>query len=102
MAIVYTIARLAAKCHPCYTTGMGLYVRQDEQRSKLQEKIAADLRAKAAARAGSDVEAPKRDGADDASIVEETHTTSSRLLATWLIIGVAAVGVVIYFVVQTS
>lgn len=81
---------------------MGLYVRQDEQRSKLQEKIAADLRAKAAERAKADIEGPQYDGERDASIVEGTHSSSAALLAVWLIIGVAAVATVIYFIVQTS
>ena len=82
-----------------------MYIRQDEQRSKLQEKIAADLRAKAAAKANGsagDREAPKLDGADDAGIVENTHTSSPVMLAIWLIIGVAAVGTIIFLVVQSS
>lgn len=81
---------------------MGLYVRQDEQRSKLQEKIAADLRAKAAERAKTDVEGPQYDGEKDASIIEDTHSSSGLLLAVWLIVAVAAIATVIYFIVQTS
>ncbi|HCH34256.1 TPA: hypothetical protein DEW05_01860 [Candidatus Saccharibacteria bacterium] len=84
---------------------MGMYIRQDEQRSKLQEKIAADLRAKSAAKAngaGGDFEAPKLDGAEDAGIVENTHTSSPILLATWLIVGAAAVGTIIFLVIQSS
>lgn len=80
---------------------MGLFVRQDEQRSKLQEKIAADLRAKAAERAKADIEGPKYDGAEDAGIVQDTHT-SSPLLGVWLGIGVAAVAAVIYLIVRSS
>ncbi len=80
---------------------MGLYIRQDEQRSKLQEKIAADLRAKAAERAQSDVEGPQYDGEKDASVTENTHT-SSALLGVWLVLGFATVAVVIYLIVRSS
>lgn len=80
---------------------MGLYVRQDEQRTKLQEKIAADLRAKAVERSKTDIEGPKYDGADDAGIVQDTHK-SSPLLAVWLILGVATVAVVVYLIVRSS
>lgn len=80
---------------------MGLYVRQDEQRTKLQEKIAADLRAKAAEKAKSEIEGPKYDGAEDAGIVQDTHA-SSPLLGVWLAIGVVTVGVVIYLIVRSS
>lgn len=80
---------------------MGLYVRQDEQRSKLQEKIAADLRAKAAERSKTDIEGPKYDGEKDASIVEDTHH-SSPLLAVWLALGVATVAAVIYLIVRST
>jgi hypothetical protein len=81
--------------------GMGLYVRQDEQRTKLQEKIAADLRAKAAERAKRDIEGPVYDGEKDASIVEDTHK-SSPLLAVWIGLGVATVAVVVYLIIRSS
>lgn len=80
---------------------MGLYVRQDEQRSKLQEKIAADLRAKAAERAKADIDGPEYDGEKDASIIESTHT-ASPLLGVWIALGVATVGVVVYLIVRSS
>lgn len=82
---------------------MGLYVRRDEQRSKLQEKIAADLRSKAAERAklDMDIEGPQYDGEADAGIVQDTHK-SSPLLGVWLGIGVATVAVVIYVIIQSS
>lgn len=80
---------------------MGLYVRQDEKRTELQEKIAADLRAKAAERAKADIEGPQYDGERDASIVEDTHK-ASPLLALWLVLGAATVAVVIYLIVRSS
>lgn len=87
---------------PWYYKNMGLYVRQDDKRSELQEKIAADLRAKAAARAKADIEGPQYDGEKDASIVKGTHSSSAALLAVWLILGVAIVATVIYFIIRTS
>lgn len=80
---------------------MGLYVRQDEQRTKLQEKIAADLRAKAAERPKTDIDGPTYDGEKDASIVEDTHK-SSPLLAVWLALGVATVAAVVYLIVRST
>lgn len=81
---------------------MGLYVRQDEQRTKLQEKIAADLRAKAAERAKTDIEGPQYDGEKDADIVQDTHSSSAAMLAVWLGIGVLVIGAVIFLIVQSS
>lgn len=80
---------------------MGLYVRKDEQRSKLQEQIAADLRAKAAVRAKQEVEGPTYDGEKDANIVQNTHS-SSKLLGVWLALGVATIAVVILLVIRTT
>lgn len=80
---------------------MGLYIRQDEKRTELQEKIAADLRAKAAERSKTDIEGPKYDGERDADIVHGTHH-SSPLLAVWVLLGVATVAVVIYLIVRSS
>lgn len=84
----------------CYTGSMGLYVRKDETRSKLQEQIAADLRAKAAARSKQEFEGPQYDGEKDANIVQNTHT-SSKLLGVWLALGIGAVATLIFLVVST-
>lgn len=80
---------------------MGLYVRKDEQRSKLQEQIAADLRAKAATRAKQDIEGPTYDGEKDANVVQNTHS-SSKLLGVWLALGAATIAVVILLVIRTT
>ena len=49
---------------------MGLYVRKDEQRSKLQERIASELREKARA-AGDDEKPPVVDGVDDSGYMQK-------------------------------
>lgn len=78
---------------------MGLYVRRDEQRSKLQERIAADLRAKTATEAGGTE--PVTDMMEQSNYMDNTKT-SSGLLGVWLVIGVVAIGVVIAMIVQSS
>lgn len=80
---------------------MGLYVRQDENRSKLQEKIAADLRAKAAEKAKQDIQGPEFDGEKDASVLEDTRT-GSPLMGVWLAIIVFAVAAAIFLIVYAN
>lgn len=87
---------------------MGRYIQQNESRSELQQKIAAELRAKANAKAKQEEGGPddaKRpaapDGVDDAAYIRGTKTTTT-LAPVWLAIFVAAVGVFVYFIYQTS
>lgn len=58
---------------------MGLYINQQNSRTKLQEKIAAELRAKAAQ--VQDVSGDMPDGIEDSAYVEKTKngTTISRV-----------------------
>ena len=91
----------------CYTNTMGRYLEQTEGRSELQQKIAADLRAKAAARAkdegasGETEGRPVVDGVEDSMYIKDTKTTTT-LAPVWAVIAFAAVGVFIYFVYQVS
>lgn len=101
MGLVYTICKVVAKASSWYYEAMGLYVRQDEKRTELQEKIAADLRAKAAEKSKADIEGPQYDGERDADIVNDTHK-SSPLLAVWLALGAATVAVVVYLIIRSS
>lgn len=84
---------------------MGRYIEQTESRSELQQRIAADLRAKAAEKAkqegngGEPHTAP--DGVDDAEYLKGTKSTTT-LAPVWLAIAVAAVGVFIYFVYKVN
>lgn len=79
---------------------MGLYVRKDEQRSKLQERIAADLREKARASANDDKKPPVIDGVEDSGYMQNTNS-SSPLLGVWLALLVIGVGVVIMLIVRS-
>lgn len=80
---------------------MGLYVRRDEQRSKLQERIAADLRAKARAKADEDEKPPVMDGVEDSNYMQGTKNSSS-LLGVWLVLLVVGVAVIIWLIVRSS
>ena len=84
---------------------MGRYIQQNESRSELQQRIAADLRAKAAAKSKQDgnpnsgADAP--DGVDDSAYIEGTKNTTSLALV-WLILFFAAIGVFVYFIIQVN
>lgn len=84
---------------------MGRYIEQNESRSELQQRIASELRAKAAARAkeegsgGSDSQAP--DGVEDSAYIKGTKTTTS-LAPVWAIIFLAVIGLFIYFIFIAS
>ena len=87
--------------------GMGRYLEQTEGRSELQQRIAADMRAKAAARAkqegaGGEVEGvPEIDGIEDSAYIQGTKITTT-LAPLWVLIAIAAVGVFIYFIYQVN
>lgn len=79
---------------------MGLYVRKDQQRSKLQERIASEMREKA--RKNDDIETPApMDGVEDSNYMTGTKNSSS-LLGVWLVLLVVGVGVAIYVIVRSS
>lgn len=77
---------------------MGLYVRQDQSRTELQERIAAELQEKAKNRTKQQ-DAP--DGVDDSTYIEGTKRTTSLAWA-WLLIGVATVVIIIWLVVEST
>ncbi|MGB4762043.1 MAG: hypothetical protein WBP12_01640 [Candidatus Saccharimonas sp.] len=85
---------------------MGRYIQQNESRSELQQRIAADLRAKAAAKAkqeggegNGDYTAP--DGVDDAAYLKGTKTTTT-LAPAWFLIFIMALGVFAFFIYQAN
>lgn len=77
---------------------MALYVRQSDDRSELQKRLATELQEKAKKKA---LEAERPDGVSDSSYLEGTKQTTS-LMWVWVLIGLAAVGVVIYIVIQST
>lgn len=76
---------------------MALYVRQNENRSKLQERLAAELQEKAKARVE---ETTRPDGVDDSRYMEGTKKTTS-LAWIWLVIILFVIGAIIFLIVSS-
>ena len=68
---------------------MALFIKQSDERSKLQQRIAAELQEKAKLKAGSS-DVP--DGVDDSRYLEETKQTTGKA---WIWIAVAIIVVLI-------
>lgn len=77
---------------------MGLYVKQNQSRTELQERIAAELQEKARQKAEP---ADRPDGVDDSRYVEGTKPTTS-LAWVWALIGIAAVGITLWLVIIST
>ncbi len=71
---------------------MALFIRQDEQRSELQNKLAAELQARAKERAKL---ADLPDGVEDSQYITGTKKTTS-LAWVWAIIIIVTVGIAIW------
>jgi hypothetical protein len=79
---------------------MALFVNQNSNRTKLQEKLAAELQEKAKKRAQmEDLDRP--DGVDDSAYLKDTKQTTN-LAWLWAIIGVAFIALIIYIVIRSS
>lgn len=74
---------------------MALFIRQDEQRSELQNRLATELQDRAKERAKL---ADRPDGVEDSQYIKGTEKTSSLTLV-WIIIIFIAVGIVIWLTV---
>jgi len=77
---------------------MALFVRQDENRSELQNKLATELQERARQKAK---EAELPDGVTDSQYIKNTKQ-SSGLLWLWLLIGAFVVVGSIYLVIATA
>ena len=76
---------------------MGLFVNQNDQRSELQERIAAELREKA--KASSLQEKAGLDGVEDVRYLENTKQTTTLVPAS-IVIAIMAAVVVGMFLMQ--
>ena len=76
---------------------MALFIRQNEDRSKLQERLAAELNEKAKKRAEQDTMLP--DGVNDSQYLKDTKSTTS-LAWVWIAILIAAISVFFVFMFQ--
>jgi F0F1-type ATP synthase assembly protein I len=77
---------------------MALFVRQDENRSELQQRLATELQDRARKKAE---EAELPDGVTDSQYIKGTKESSSLLWA-WLVIGFLVVAAAIILIVKTS
>lgn len=71
---------------------MALFIRQDDSRSELQERLAAELQARAKERDKID---NHPDGVTDSEYMKNTSQTSS-LAWLWILLVVVALGVIIW------
>jgi type VI protein secretion system component VasF len=79
---------------------MAIIVNQQDNRSELQKRIAAELTEKAKKKKASEAELP--DGVEDSRYIEGTKTTTS-LAWVWIVIAVVAViALVAYFIVASG
>lgn len=84
-----------------------MYLKQQESRSELQERIAAELKAKAEQKAKDEAEFAvhkgdkQRDDVEDSAYVQGYKRTTT-LAPVWLLLFFAAVLVFIYFITQAS
>ena len=88
----------ATKC-AVYTVSMGLFVQQNSNRTKMQERLAAELNEKAKKKA--ELEAKSPDGVEDSRYIEDTKQTTS-LAWVWVLIVIAAVAAAVYFAVRLT
>lgn len=76
---------------------MSLYLKQNETRSELQDRIAAELQAKAKKKA---LETERPDGVTDSAYIKGTKQTTS-LAWVWVLIVAAIVGIAIWLLIAT-
>ena len=77
---------------------MGLYVKQSDTRSQLQEKLAKDLQDRAREKAK---QADLPDGVDDSAYIQGTKVTSS-LGWVWILIIAAIFGIAIWLIIISA
>lgn len=79
---------------------MGMFLRQEDNQTDLQKRLAAELKAKAEAKSRQlDHERP--DGVEDSRYIEKTKQTTG-LLWLWLLVGALFVGVMIWLAVFST
>jgi hypothetical protein len=77
---------------------MALFIRQNENRSKLQERLAAELQERAKQRAANDV---GPDMVDDTEYMKDTKQTTS-LAWVWISIIVISIAACVWLIVLNS
>ena len=98
MDIVYQTRQIYAQVFwRCIIKRMGIIVNQQDNRTELQKKVAAELADKAKKKKAREDELP--DGVEDSAYIQGTQHTG-RLAWVWIVIAVVVVvGAVLYFAV---
>ncbi len=82
-----------------YNESMAIIMNNQNQRTELQKRIAAELDEKAKKKALGETERP--DGIKDSAYIENTKATTS-LAWLWAVIAVATMAILIWLVVVTA
>jgi len=77
---------------------MALFVKQDEQRSQLQERVAAELQERAKKRAEL---ADRPDGVSDSQYMKGTKKTTS-LAWVWIVLTIAVIVLVVWLIANPT
>jgi hypothetical protein len=75
---------------------MALFIRQDDARSELQERLAAELQARAKQKALQD----RPDGVDDSEYIKGTKLTTNFAWI-WILLALIIIGVLIWLTVMS-
>jgi hypothetical protein len=76
---------------------MALFLNQNEQRSQLQERIAAELQERARQKPSGDTP----DGIEDSAYIKDTKQTTS-LAWVWVLLVLATIGVLVYVITRIN
>ena len=76
---------------------MALFMNQQNDRTELQKRIAAEL-AEKAKKKSIEADPSRPDGVSDSAYIEHTNTTTS-LAWVWVLITIVAIGIAIWLVV---
>ncbi len=78
---------------------MGIILKQDENRSELQKRVAQQLTEKAKKKDPNPADLP--DGVDDSAYMKNTKQTSG-LAMLWIVIVVIGVGALIWYIIASG
>ncbi|MEO7904983.1 MAG: hypothetical protein ABIR91_04275 [Candidatus Saccharimonadales bacterium] len=76
---------------------MALFLRQDDNRSEMQKRLAAELQDKAKKKHELENQPERPDGVKDARYMDD-FAEPSRYLWVWLVLAVATIGTIIAFI----
>jgi len=77
---------------------MALFIRQNDNRSQLQERLAAELQERAKQKAAK---ADLPDGVSDSRYIKDTKETTS-LAWLWILLILVAIGVTVWLTIKTT